>query len=134
MSDAFEAVIGALYLDLGIEASRDFIHRTLLKHVDLGHLARQRDNHKSVLLEHIQAQGLGQPVYRIASESGPSHDKKFVVEVLVNEVPFGIGSASSKKNAEQRAAADALAKFEEEDADAGYESLRSLTAPGNESP
>ena len=111
LADAFEAVIGALYLDRGINAARRFIHRTMLDHADLTGLAAKRDNYKSLLLEYVQAEGWSQPQYRVVTEEGPSHNRTFTVEVLVNEVPHGRGEAGSKKSAEQKAAREALKRL-----------------------
>lgn len=110
LADAFEALIGALYLDLGLPAARRFIHSTLLIPINLDELVKRRDNYKSLLLEFAQARGWPQPTYRVTSEEGPSHAKAFTVEVLVNGVPYGTGTAKSKKRAEQRAARVALEK------------------------
>jgi len=111
LADAFEAVIGALYLDRGMGAARRFIHRTMLDHADLHDLAAQRDNFKSLLLEYVQAEAWPQPQYRVVTEEGPSHDRTFTVEVLVNGVPYGRGEAGSKKSAEQKAAREALERL-----------------------
>ena len=111
LADAFEAVIGALYLDRGIDTARRFIHRTMLDHADLNSLAAKRDNYKSLLLEYVQAEGWPQPQYRVVTEEGPSHDRTFTVEVLVNGVAHGQGQAGSKKSAEQRAAREALQRL-----------------------
>ena len=108
LADAFEAVIGALYLDRGMNAARRFIHRTMLDHADLSKLAAKRDNFKSLLLEYVQAEGWPQPHYRVVTEEGPSHNRTFTVEVLVNDQSCGRGEASSKKSAEQKAAREAL--------------------------
>ena len=108
LADAFEAVIGALYLDRGMSAARRFIHHTMLDHADLNTLAAQRDNFKSLLLEYVQAEGWPQPQYRVVTEEGPSHDRTFTVEVFVNDTAYGQGRASSKKSAEQKAAREAL--------------------------
>jgi len=111
LADAFEAVIGALYLDQGMPAARRFIHRTMLDRVDLGHLAAKHDNYKSLLLEYVQAEGWLQPQYRVVTEQGPSHDRTFTVEVLVNGTAYGQGQAGSKKSAEQLAAREALERL-----------------------
>ncbi len=108
LADAFEAVIGALYLDQGMEATRAFVERTVLDHMDLDQLARVKDNFKSILLETVQASSQHQPEYAVISESGPSHDKRFVVAVLIDGVEYGRGEDRSKKSAEQRAARQAL--------------------------
>ena len=115
LADAFEAVIGALYLDLGLGAARAFIHRTILAEVNLDKLATRRDNHKSLLLEFAQARAWPQPTYRVVEEHGPSHDKVFTVEVVVGETPCGRGRAGSKKQAEQQAAAEALERLQEDE-------------------
>ncbi len=115
LADAFEAVVGALYLDRGLEAARRFIHRTMLEQVDLDDLAGQRDNFKSLLLEYVQAQGWPQPQYRVMTEEGPSHDRRFTVEVVVHDLPYGTGRAASKKSAEQKAAREALRRLQDEE-------------------
>lgn len=114
LADALEAVIGALYLDLGEDAARLFIEEKILKPLDLEDLADQQDNYKSLLLEYAQALGWSQPTYRLAEEHGPSHDKTFTVEVLLNEALYGRGVARSKKNAEQQAAGEALDRLRAE--------------------
>ena len=117
LADAFEAIIGALYLDQGMEATRTFVQRTVLSHMDLDQLAKVRDNFKSILLETVQARTRLQPEYRTISESGPSHDKRFVVAVLIGGKEYGRGEDRSKKGAEQRAARAALDNLLAEDED-----------------
>ncbi len=108
LADAFEALIGAIYLDQGLDVSRQFIERTMLHHVDLSELAQQYDNFKSLLLEYAQARSWAQPIYRVVSEEGPSHAKIFTVDVILREEAHGRGHGGSKKLAEQRAAREAL--------------------------
>lgn len=115
LADAFEAVIGAIYLDLGEEAARIFIQEKILKEIDLEDLAHQRDNYKSVLLEHAQALGWPQPIYKVTDEEGPSHEKTFTVEVILNGESYGRGVARNKKKAEQEAAGEALDRLREEE-------------------
>lgn len=119
LADAFEAVIGALYLDQGLEAARSFIRHAILDKVDLAELAGRQDNYKSLLLEFAQARGWPQPEYRIVAEAGPSHEKTFTSEVLVKGDPYGLGKAKSKKGAEQRAAREALEQLRDEERDEG---------------
>ncbi|MDX1530955.1 MAG: ribonuclease III [Rhodothermales bacterium] len=119
LADAFEAVLGALYLDQGFEAARAFVAALIDEHVDLTEVAEQRSNFKSLLLEYVQARGWGQPVYRIAAEEGPSHARTFTMEVLVVDRVLGQGQARSKKQAEQQAAREALARLREETGLAG---------------
>ncbi len=118
LADAFEAVLGALHLDQGFDAARQFVFDVLDEHVDLGEVAEQRSNFKSLLLEYVQARGQAQPVYRVVTEEGPSHERRFTIEVLVEGVPLGIGRARSKKRAEQEAACEALERLREEETEA----------------
>jgi ribonuclease-3 len=108
LADAFEAIIGAIYLDKGIDEAIRFIEGTVLKDVDLSALANKKDNYKSALLELAQAQKWPQPTYRVSDETGPSHDRTFTVEVIVNNSSHGSGTARNKKQAEQAAARMAL--------------------------
>ena len=108
LADAFEALIGAIYLDQGLETARRFIQQTMLDHVDLLELARQYDNYKSLLLEYAQARGWAQPQYRVVSEEGPSHAKEFTVDAVLKGEALGRGQGGSKKLAEQQAAREAL--------------------------
>jgi len=114
LADAFEAIIGAVYLDLGLEEARRFVHRTMFEGVDLEELALEPDNYKSLLLEYAQARGWSQPRYRVTMEEGPSHDRTFTVEVLLDDRSYGNGTAPSKKRAEQIAARQALRRLEDE--------------------
>ena len=115
LSDAFEAIIGAIYLDLGMNAARVFVERTVLERVNLLDLANQKDNYKSHLLEYAQARQWPQPTYRVKEETGPSHDKIFTVEVFLSDRILGEGMAKNKKDAEQRAASEALLSLTEAD-------------------
>ena len=113
LADAFEAVVGAVYLDLGFSASRRFVARVLDECVDLEVAAADKSNHKSRLLEYVQGLGLEQPVYDTVSEEGPSHDRTFTVVVRVDGVRMGEGVDRSKKGAEQLAARQALLALRE---------------------
>ena len=116
LADAFEALVGALYLDAGPDAARAFIRRNLLDQVDLAELARNRQNFKSLLLEYAQARSWPQPEYRTTSAEGPSHNRTFTVEVLLGGETYGRGAAASKKKAEQQAAGEALRRLRAEEA------------------
>ncbi len=111
LADAFEAVIGALYLDGGLPAARDFVSRTLLMHSDVLSSALTDDNYKSALLEYSQGRSLGVPRYTIVREDGPDHDRRFTVEVFLGAESLGTGTGRSKKDAEQAAAAQALERI-----------------------
>ncbi len=108
LANTFEALLGALYLDHGYVAACQFVLDTISKTVDLDELAQRRENHKSLLLEYAQARGWEQPQYRVLSEEGPGHERTFVVEAVIGDVPYGRGDGLSKKAAEQRAARSAL--------------------------
>lgn len=107
ISDVMEAVIGAVYLDSGIDEARNFIGRFVLS--DLEHKQLFYDA-KTILQEEIQKENCGTLRYELIREEGPEHDKKFVVEVLVGDRKAGTGTGHSKKAAEQQAAYAALLK------------------------
>ena len=113
LADAFEALIGALYLDLGAGAARSFIKKHVLAPADLEALAGQHENYKSRLQEHVQARRPVQPVYRVVEKAGPPHARAFTVEVVIGEAAYGTGTAASKKKAEQEAAREALERLQE---------------------
>lgn len=113
LSDAFEAVIGAIYLDAGIEGARDFVRRSLLGSKTLEG-ALTDDNYKSALLEYAQAEGSGVPRYVIVREDGPDHDRRFTIEVYIGSQMCGVGNGRSKKEAEQAAAAQALDRVQKQ--------------------
>lgn len=110
-SDAFEAVIGAMYLDGGLVAVKPLVNRYILSQVHKIAADKTFRNYKGDLLELLQARGAGMPRYETTSEDGPDHDKTFVVEVYCNGESIGTGTGSSKKDAEQQAAAEALRRL-----------------------
>ncbi|NGQ93892.1 ribonuclease III [Brevibacillus sp. SYP-B805] len=107
LADVFEAFIGALYLDQGLEAVFSFMEKYVYPRIDKGEFAQVTD-FKSQLQEFVQQDNLGELQYRIVQEKGPAHNREFVSEVLLNNRSLGIGSGRSKKEAEQQAAARAL--------------------------
>ncbi|MBU0508490.1 ribonuclease III [bacterium] len=111
LEDAFEALVGAIYLDGGRDAAREFVEDHLLG--GWREIVRQKEyvNYKSLILEHVQAQQWSAPVYALREESGPDHEKMFVVEVLINGVVHGRGEGKTKRSAEQRAAARTAMKL-----------------------
>jgi ribonuclease-3 len=113
ISDTFEAVIGAIYLDGGIAPARAFVEAVVLKEMDPILNEEQHKNFKSLLLEYSQSRNLGVPFYAIRSEEGPDHDKIFTVEVRIQNRTVGVGVGNSKKRAEQNAAQNALEKLQE---------------------
>ena len=113
VSDAFEAVIGAIYLDGGLDAARRTILECLYSRRDYIISDVSQRNFKGELLEFVQGRGGGSPQYEVIDESGPDHDKTFCVAVWVGEQRLGEGSGPSKKEAEQRAACVALDRMRE---------------------
>ena len=108
LADAFEAVIGAVYLDQGFGAARSFIERWLLREARVIAADKRHTNYKSHLQEYVQSTFRTHPVYRIRSAMGPDHSKQFMVEVMVGRKVLGEGRGRNKKEAEQAAARDAL--------------------------
>lgn len=113
-ADAFEAVIGAIFLDGGLVAVKQVANRFLLSQMQAIAADKTFRNFKGELLEYLQAKGSGLPRYEVASEEGPDHDKTFTVEVFCNGRSIGSGTGPSKKDAEQKAAAQALKKLQAE--------------------
>ena len=111
LSDALEALIGAVYLDKGIEACKKFILKNILEPALKNGEHLVDENYKSQLLEYAQASRLAIPVYQIISEQGPHHDKTFIAEVIIGEKVLGEGKGKSKKEAEQNAARVALGRI-----------------------
>ncbi len=104
LEDTFEAVIAAIYLDGGQKAARKFIMRNVIPYIDIIVANKVDLNYKSQLLEFAQARNWAPPVYRVISEYGPDHAKKFEIEVCIKGMPYGVGKGASKKNAQQQAA------------------------------
>jgi len=113
VSDAMEATIGAIYLDGGLEAARIFITKTILSNIRDVLADTDQYNYKGDLLELLQGRGEKTPYYEVIAEKGPDHSKTFEVIVHTAGEITGSGSGPSKKEAEQKAAAEALAKFKE---------------------
>lgn len=107
VSDAFEAVIAAIYLDGGIEPAKKHILSFIPKDISPKGASSFHD-YKTILQEVIQRNPEEKIEYFLKSESGPDHDKSFTVQVLLNNNVIGEGSGHSKKNAEQAAAREAL--------------------------
>ncbi len=112
LADAFEAIIGAIYLDGGFEQARTFVKSCLRQGLADGSLKMEDENFKSKLLELSQAEGLGAPRYLTTHEEGPDHDRTFTVEVMIGQTTYGVGFGKNKKDAEQAAAEQALQKLD----------------------
>lgn len=114
LADAFEALIGAIYIDRGPNTVRNFVLNKLsgklakVKVTGIGH------NYKALLQELTQAKHKKLPAYRIVEASGPDHDKRFVVEVMLENRILGSGSGKTKRAAEMEAARSAWEKMASE--------------------
>lgn len=108
LADSVEALIGAIYLDGGLEAARSFIMTFLPAKVDLAETGHAFRDYKTALQEIVQKNRQETLQYRLSGESGPDHDKRFTVQVLLNSNIFAEGIGHSKKEAEQMAARAAL--------------------------
>jgi len=109
---AFEAFLGAFYVDGKIEQLYDFLIPLLEPEVTKIDQSAAKYNFKAILQEYAQAHGMELPDYRIVKEEGPPHNKTFEVEVFVNEESLGYGSGKSKKEAQQKAAEMALVSLD----------------------
>jgi len=107
LADVFEAFIGALYLDQGLDAVFLFLSRFMYPKIKEGAFTHKMD-FKSQLQEFVQRDNRGQIKYQIVQERGPAHDREFVSNVRLNEETIGTGTGRSKKEAEQLAAKQAL--------------------------
>ena len=106
LADAVESIIAASFLDGGMEAARGIISRFVLTNVPVNRL--QNVDYKTALQELVQQKKNQALAYRLIGESGPDHDKHFIVEVTLNGEPVGQGNGTSKKRAEQDAARVAI--------------------------
>lgn len=107
VSDAFEAVIAAVFLDGGMEAAREYVLGFIPNDLDKNS-AKKLQDYKTILQEIIQRNPEEKVEYVLRSQSGPDHDRHFVVEVCLNTNVIGHGEGHSKKQAEQQAAKEAL--------------------------
>ena len=112
LSDAFESIIGAMFLDGGMEPAKTFIYRFVLN--DIEHKQLFYDS-KTRLQEVVQANFKEPLKYILLSESGPDHAKEFKVEAKVGDTTLGYGIGSTKKAAEQEAAYEGLMKLHKEE-------------------
>ena len=110
LSDALEAVIGAIYLDGGFASAKEFILKYIL--TDIEHKQLFYDS-KTILQEIVQAQYTEELNYQLMGEEGPDHDKRFIVEARIGTQVIGQGIGHTKKAAEQEAAYQALLKIKE---------------------
>ena len=109
LENVFESLVGAIYLDAGLNTAYRFIKKVLLNDI-LSYDADNLTDYKTKLQEEIQAEHRDAVQYVTVSQSGPAHDRTFTVQVRYNDIILGTGTGKSKKKAEEMAAKDALSK------------------------
>ncbi|MBP6005373.1 ribonuclease III [Candidatus Saccharibacteria bacterium] len=107
-ANLYEAIVGAIYLDQGIDKAREFITTTLLSKLDQILSTKAYLDPKSHFQELSQQYFNITPTYQVLDESGPDHDKLFTVGIFVGDQKFGVGEGTSKQSAQQTAAEDGL--------------------------
>lgn len=107
IADVFEAVLAVIYLDKGYDIAKDYIYKVVIPFVKEKKVFLS--DYKSHLQEMVQTEKKSLE-YVLIDETGPAHDKRFKVNVLVDNIVFGTGIGRSKKEAEQNAAKDAIKK------------------------
>lgn len=108
LADCFESLLGALFLDQGIDIAQKFVEKVLLFKTDAIIKNKSYIDYKSLLQEIIQEETKISPTYKVVKSEGPDHDKTFYVEVMMGETPIAKGKGKSKQEAEQDAATRAL--------------------------
>ena len=114
LADLFESLIAAIFLDGGLEPARRFVLAKFRSRLD--NIREERldfQDRKSLLQERLHARGLSEPDYRVIDELGPDHLKEFVIEVYIQDTFLARARGGSKKEAQQKAAAEALEKLDE---------------------
>jgi ribonuclease-3 len=107
LENLFEAFLGALFVDQGMDEVRKFIYRVVIPHVKADDYVKVID-YKTELQEILQRSGETTITYKILEETGPAHEREFVAAVFNNDVELGRGQGKSKKVAEQKAAENAI--------------------------
>jgi len=114
LADALEAIIGAIYLDQGLERAEQFIITQLIKPLEDDDSFLVDTNYKGQLLEFTHARKIPNPRYIVKREEGPPHNKEFTIEVFIADKLMGVGFGKNKKSAEQEASMNALQKLKVE--------------------
>ena len=109
VADIFEALMGAIYIDLGFSTVRNVILKVIVPYIEDPNVTFFSD-YKSSLQEYVQTEQKSLE-YRLINEEGPAHDKRFTVDVVIDNIVYGMGIGTSKKEAEQEAAKAALNKL-----------------------
>lgn len=111
ISNAYEALIGAIYIDGGKPKAEKFIQKFVLENHKDTILDKSSINYKGKLLEYLQSNKISEPKYIVIKEDGPEHDKIFTLELIIEDEVFGVGVGRTKKIAEQKAACEGLEKL-----------------------
>lgn len=111
LANTFEAVIGALFMDQGIDAVKTFLHTVLIPDIEMFVQKKVFKDPKSLLQEHVQSKKQNSPIYKVLNEEGPAHAKKFTIGVFIENVLMGEGTGKSKQEGEERSAEQALEKI-----------------------
>jgi len=111
LADCFEALLGAIYLDSGLQKAKKIISAFIKKEMELIIKGKYGEDYKTLLQEISQKKMKCLPEYRLIKEKGPDHKKIFCIEVRLNKIAYGTGTGENKKEAEQDAAQDALKKL-----------------------
>ena len=109
LENVFESLVGAIYLDVGLNTAYRFIKKVLLKDI-ISYDADNLTDFKTKLQEEFQAEHRDAVQYVVVEQTGPAHDRTFKVQVRYNDIVLGTGTGKSKKKAEEMAAKDALSK------------------------
>lgn len=115
LADAFEAIVGALFIDGGFKAAKKFILKQLVPEIEKVLANKHHKDYKTMLQELVQKEYRSYPRYQLLKRSGPDHAKIFWMEVVVNGHSYGPGRGTNKKEAEQAAAKAAWESLSEED-------------------
>lgn len=114
LADLFEAIIGAIFLDGGLNAARDFLLNNFKAEIE-NIIKIPVSNWKAALQDYCQKQFQQMPIYNMIEETGPDHSKFFTIAVMLGENELGRGSGGSKKEAQQAAAADAWNRLHQDE-------------------
>ncbi len=112
MADALEALIGAIYIDRGLESSEKFVYQYIIKPFKEDESFIADTNFKGQLLEFTHAEKLSPPTYVVVKEEGPTNNKTFIIDAYLGEEFVGRGTGKNKKMAEQQASKNALQKLQ----------------------
>jgi len=111
LANTFESVIGALFMDQGIDAVKTFLYDALIPEIETYVQKKVFKDPKSLLQEYVQSKKQNSPLYKVLLEEGPAHAKQFTIGVFVGDAKAGEGKGKSKQEAEERAAEQALEKI-----------------------